>query len=350
VYAELTGRIAPWDLAEDFGIYEGPSPFKDTPGWTKPRRIVVPNLMPARMAELKRVAPEVEFVPAKTAPEAAKAAEDADAVLGYCTAEIVKAGQKLRWIHVTHVGVDKEITPELAGSKIVLTNTQRLSGPNVADQAFALLLALTRGVREVLPAEVNHGTWRRPEGKLEELQGKTMLVIGLGGIGTQVSRRAHAFGMRVIAIDPKEIQRPDFVFSLDKPAKLMELLPKADVVVLACPLTAETRGMIGVPQLKAMKNSAYLINIARGGLLDTSCLVEALGTKQIAGAGLDVTDPEPPPEGSTLWKMPNVVITPHIAGQSAGAADRQWRLLRENVRRFVAGEALLCVVDKEKGY
>src|SRR5207237_398660 len=138
--------------------------------------------------------------------------------------------------------------PELIASKVVLTNMQRLSGPAVADQAFALLLTLSRGLKSA----GRTGTSR------QELQGRTMLVIGQGGVGTQVSRRAHAFGMRVMAIDPKEMERPAYLHSLDKPAKLMELLPKADVVVLACPLTAETRGLLGEAQLQAMKRSAYL--------------------------------------------------------------------------------------------
>jgi phosphoglycerate dehydrogenase-like enzyme/glyoxylase-like metal-dependent hydrolase (beta-lactamase superfamily II) len=339
VYAELTGRIAPWDLQEDFGIYEGPSPTKDTPGWQKPRRIVVPNLMPVQRAELKRVAPDIEFVPARDAEEAAKLVEDADAVVGFCTPEIVKAGKNLRWIQSLHAGVEHELSPELVGSKIVLTNAQRIHGPNTADHAIALLLALTRDVRKT-----------GKEGKLQELHGKTMLVVGLGGIGSQIARRAHAFGVRVMAVDPKDMERPACVFSLDKPAKLLELLPKADVVVLACPLTSETRGLIGEKQLKAMKETAYLINIGRGGLVQTPALVVALEGKTIAGAGLDVTEPEPLPEGHALTKMANVVLSPHVAGQSEGAKERQWRLVRENVRRFVAGEPLLCVVDKEKGY
>ncbi|HEV3236607.1 MAG TPA: D-2-hydroxyacid dehydrogenase, partial [Gemmataceae bacterium] len=305
---------------------------------------------PAPLAELKRVAPDVEFIPVRTRDDAAKAVEDADAVLGFCSPEIVKTGKNLRWIHVNYAGVDKDMSPELIGSKIVLTNGQRISGPNVADQAFALLLALTRGVREVVPEEVKAESWRKPQSNLEELHGKTMLVIGLGGIGTQVSRRGHAFGMRVMAVDPKDMERPSFVFSLDKPAKLMELLPQADVIVVACPLTPETRGSIGAEQFKAMKKSVYFINIARGGIVQTPALVEAVEAKQIAGVGLDVTDPEPLPNGHPLWKKSNVVISPHIGGQSSGLRDRQWRLLRENVRRFVAGERLLCVVDKEKGF
>jgi cyclase len=352
VYAELTGKTTPLDLTEDFGIYEGPSPTKKDKDWKAPRRIVVPaGLMPAKIAELKRVAPEVEFLPAKTAADAAKLATDADAVIGFSTADVVKAGKNLRWIQVEHAGVEKDITPELVSSKIALTNLQRLHGPNVADQAFALLLSLTRGLREVLPTEVAEQAWLAPKGKQQELNGKTMLVVGLGGIGTQLARRGHGFGMRVMAIDPRDdLVPPDFVFSLDKPAKLKELLGKADVVVLACPLTAETRGMIGTEQLGAMKPTAYLINIARGGIVQTPALVEALEKKQIAGAGLDGTEPEPLPDRHPLWKLSNCVISPHIGGRSPDALDRQWRLVRENVRRFVAGEPLLCVVDKAKGY
>jgi cyclase len=355
VYAELTGRIAPWDLVEDFGIYEGPSPTKDTPGWKPPKRIVLPNLMPPRLAELKRVAPDVEFIPVKTADDAAKACSEADAVVGFCTADIVKAGKQLRWIQSEHAGIDQEITPELAASKIVFTNTARIHGPNTADQAFALLLALTRGLTAEMrlrthPAGATEWDRLKENAKPEELQGKTMLVVGLGGIGTQIARRAQAFGMRVLAIDPKDMERPAFVFSLDKPAKLMELLPKADAVVLACPLTAETREMMSGTQFGAMKPTAYFINVGRGGLVRTAALTAVLEQKKIGGAGLDVTDPEPLPDQDTLWRLPNVVISPHIGGQSAEAKERLWRLWRENVRRFVAGEPLLCVVDKAKGY
>jgi phosphoglycerate dehydrogenase-like enzyme len=319
--------------------------------------------MPARLAELKRVAPEIEFIPAKTATDAAKAATDADAVIGYCTPDILKAGSKLRWIQTGQDGVEKVLFPELVRSQIVLTNTQRVDGPAVADQAFALLLFLTRGGLTASRAAVveppgnsgdNHPArwWSllQQEARPQELHGKTMLVIGLGGSGTQISRRAHAFGMRILAIDRRDMERPAFVFSLDKPAKLMELLPKADVVTLACPLTAATRGLLGEAQFKAMKPAAFVINCARSGLVNMDALLQALAQKRIGGAGLDVTDPEPLPDWHPLWKMPNLVISPHLAGQAPESAERQWRLWRENVRRFAAGEPLLCVVDKDKGF
>jgi cyclase len=344
VYAELTGRVAPWDLSEEFGVYEGPSPTKKTPGWVKPKRIVVPaGLMPARLAELKQIAPEVEFIPARSADDAAEVVKDADAILGFCTADIVKAGKNLRWIQYGSAGVEKVLFDDLVKSPIVLTNAQRIYGPQVADQAFALLLTLTRGIRPLPGTEPTTAN-------LTELHGKTMVVVGLGGVGTQIARRAWAFGMRVRAVDPRDMERPAFVFSLDKPAKLDELLPAADVVVLACPLTAETRGMFDAKKFQAMKKTAYFINIARGGLVSTEALATALEKKHLAGAGLDVSDPEPLPEEHPLRKLANVVISPHSGGQSPEGRERQWRLFRENVRRFVEGEPLLCVVDKAKGY
>jgi phosphoglycerate dehydrogenase-like enzyme/glyoxylase-like metal-dependent hydrolase (beta-lactamase superfamily II) len=354
VYDELTGRMTPWDLVEDFGIYEGPSPTKKDRGWSKPQRIVVPDLMPARLAELKAIAPEVLFVPVRTAAEAAKEAVDADAVLGFCSADIVQAGTKLRWIQVGHAGVENDLVPDLIKSNIVLTNTQKMYGPTVADQAMGLLLVLTRGiVTGANRQEKLREGWKelRAGRKLTELHGKAMLVVGLGGVGTQISRRASAFGMKVMAIDPNDkIVRPSFVFSIAPPSRLMELLPTADAVVMACPLTAETRGMMGASQFQAMKPSAYFINVARGGIVNTADLVGALQKKQLAGAGMDVLDPEPLPPDHVLWKLPNVALSPHIGAQSAGAHDRQWRLYRENVRRFVAGEPLVCVVNKEKGF
>ena len=362
VFAEFTGQIMPWDFIEDFGIYEGPSPTKDTPGWTKPKKIVIPNLMPAKLAELKRVAPEILFVPVKTVKEAVKEAADADAVIGFNSADIVKAGKKLRWIQTGAAGVEKDLTPELKASNIVLTNTQKIYGPNVADQAMALLLCVTRGMSKGFQTDSQSGktagdllrrwNWLKSDVKPQELHGKTMMIVGLGGIGTQIARRAHGFGMRVMGIDPNEkMQKPDFVFSLNRPAQMMELLPKADVVVIACPLTEKTKGMFGASQFGAMKSSAYFINIARGEIVNTPDLVAALKADKIAGAGLDVTDPEPLPSNHSLWQMPNVAISPHLGGQSPEARqDRQWRLWRENLRRFVAGEPLLCVVDKAKGY
>ncbi len=355
VYNELTGRVTPAVLIRDLAITAGPSPTKDTPGWTLPKKVVVPNLAPGKLAQLKAVAPNLELVAARDAKEAAKLAADADGVIGFCTADIVKAGKKLRWIQVLSAGVENYITiPELVQSDVVLTNTQRVYAPEIGDHALAMLLAFTRGLRAQIPHQINEATWGLPRGFNEsqfiELQGKTIVVVGLGGIGTEVARRAHAFGVRVLATDPKVTERPKFVHHLARPDELKSLLDKADAVINCAPLTRETDKLFNAEMFAAMKPSAFYIAVSRGKLTDTDALVYALKNKQIAGAGLDVTDPEPLPPGHELWKMPNVIITPHVASRSELRDERMWLMYRENLRRFAAGEPLLGVVDKQKGY
>ena len=355
VYNELTGRVTPAVLIRDLAISAGPSPTKDTAGWKPPRKVVVPNLTPGKLAALKLVAPDVELVSVRTPAEAAKAAADADGVIGFCTPEIVNAGKKLRWVQALSAGVENYVNiPELVKSDITLTNTQRAYAPEIADHALAMLLAFTRGLRSSIPHQITESTWENPRGfnpsQFIELRGKTMLLVGLGGIGTEVARRAHAFGVTVLATDPKVTERPKFVHHLGKPSELKSLLARADAVVNCAPLTAETEKLFSSDMFAAMKPTAYYIAVSRGKLTDTEALVYALKSKQIAGAGLDVTEPEPLPSDHALWKMPNVIITRHIASQSDQREERLWLLYRENLRRFAAGEPLLAVVDKQKGY
>jgi phosphoglycerate dehydrogenase-like enzyme len=203
----------------------------------------------------------------------------------------------------------------------------------VADQTFALLLGLTRNLL---------GKSKRPP---VELRGKTMLLVGLGGSGAQIARRAAAFGTRVRALDDSAEERPDGVFSLEKLDQLMKRLPEADVVVLALPLTKETRGLIGEKQLKAMKKGAFLVNAAHTALIDLDALAKA---DRLGGAGLDTTDVGALPAAHALRKSPRVVLTAHSGRVGPEAQERLWRLYRENVRRFAAGEALLGVVEREE--
>jgi phosphoglycerate dehydrogenase-like enzyme/glyoxylase-like metal-dependent hydrolase (beta-lactamase superfamily II) len=334
VWNEYMGLVSPWDFTLDFGVYEGPSPTKNSPGWTKPRKIVVPaGLMPAKLAQLKRAAPEVEFLPARDPEDAARLAVDADAVLGFATAEIVANSKKLRWLQAPPDGATEAVRSAAKDRRITVTDTRRLNGPQIADQTFALLLALTRNVL---------GKGKMPP---TEVRGKTILLIGLGGSGAQIARRAHAFGARVRALDDQTTERPDFVFSLEKLSRLHERLAEADLVVLALPLTEKSRGLISEKALKAMKKSALLVNAAHTQLVDLLALAEAIKNRQIAGAGLDTTDARPLPAEHALRKLSNVVLTAHQGAPSPEAQERHWRLLRENVRRFVAGQPLLCVVE-----
>jgi phosphoglycerate dehydrogenase-like enzyme len=242
--------------------------------------------------------------------------------------------------------------PELqSNDEIVLTNMKTMFGPPIADHVMGMLLSLVRSLPHYQEL-MKEGKWGKGDQApfQGELLGKTMLVVGLGGNGSETARRAHAFGMRVMATDPKDMALPTCVSRLEKPDKLNALLPAADVVVLAAPLTPDTQALFGAERFALMKDGAFLINIARGRMLDTNALVAALQSKKLRGAGLDVTDPEPLPADHALWKLPNVILTPHVSGQSPGTRDRTRRLFIENVRRFAAGEGLINAVDKKAGY
>jgi phosphoglycerate dehydrogenase-like enzyme len=243
--------------------------------------------------------------------------------------------------------------PGLAQSPVTLTNAQRLYGPEIAEHALAMVLALTRGLRVTIPAQQD-GNWLR--GDLEdrvhfvELSGKTALVLGLGGIGSEIARRAHALGMTVLATRRKTSERPPYVQAIGKPDQARELAAQADVVFNCLPLTPETDHVCDAAFFAAMKTSAIFVNVGRGRTTDTDALARALADGKLGGAALDVTDPEPLPKDHALWRLPNVVISPHIAAQSDHARERLFALYRENLRRFAQGEPLLSVVDKAAGY
>jgi phosphoglycerate dehydrogenase-like enzyme/glyoxylase-like metal-dependent hydrolase (beta-lactamase superfamily II) len=335
VYNEYMGLVAPWDFEYDLGILAGPSPTKHSPGWTKPRKIVVPaGTLPGRLAQLKRAAPEVEFLPARTEAEAARLAAGADGVVGFATPEVVGAGKGLRWVHAGPGADTAGLLGALAGRKVTLTDARRVDGPQVADQTFALLLALTRNLL---------GKEKTPP---VELRGKSLLLLGLGGSGEQIARRAAGFGMKVVALDDDARERPDYVLGLHRLDRLAERLPAADVVVLALPLTEKTRHLIGEKQLAAMKEGAFLVNAAHAGLIDLDALAKAAAGRKL-GVGLAVPD-LPAARRAALEKLPGVVLAGAPSAPGPEADERRWRLLRENVRRFAAGEPLLNVVERRE--
>ena len=183
-----------------------------------------------------------------------------------------------------------------------------------------------------------------------ELRHKTMLIIGLGGIGSQVAQRAAAFGMRVLGVDPKDIPLSRDVEEVVVPDQLHRVLPEADVVVSCVPHTPASEGMLGPAEFAAMKEGVYVVNVSRGKVIQTGALLAALRSGKVRAAGLDVTDPEPLPAGHPLWKMDNVIITPHVATRSDRSGERLANLIRDNIERFVTGRPLRHVVDKASGY
>ncbi|MGE0543195.1 MAG: D-2-hydroxyacid dehydrogenase [Dehalococcoidia bacterium] len=291
-------------------------------------------------------------------PDAARAAEEDAATLLPATEVIVgwarfpvealQWAERLRWIQALSAGVDR-LDPRVL-ERITLTNGNGLGAEPIAEHVICHLLMLARGAPVFMRRQVEHH-WDR-SGQSREIAGMTMGIIGMGAIGSAVARRARALGLRVLAIRRSVMQRsPDLVADeVCPPDDLPYLLGASDVVVLATPLTPETRGLIGAPQLRAMRPGSYLINIARGGVVDEPALIAALSEGHLGGAGLDVFAEEPLRADSPLWDLPNVIITPHVAASSERYMDRVEDLVCDNMRRYLDGKPLRNVVDMDRGY
>jgi phosphoglycerate dehydrogenase-like enzyme len=361
VDAQTPGRCdslceAEADLVERFELRAAPAPVRERVGWAPPKKIVVADLPLAE--HLRTIAPGIEIVGVEGLRNYAGMAavvEGADVLIGLCTPEIVARGTSLKWIQLLNAGADSCATiPAVAQRGILVTNLQRIQGPHMAEHAIALLMSLARAL-PVYAAEQNEGAFtrgfRETRGERPiEIEGRTLLVVGLGGIGTEVAKRAHGLGLHVIATRNSRREGPDYVEYVGLAEEYRMLAARADVVVNATPLTPETRGMFDAQFFAAMKDDAFFINIGRGESVVTADLTAALQAQSIGGAGLDVTDPEPLPAGHPLWSMRNVIITPHVATSSDFRSDRTVTLVAANVRRYVRGDAVLSVVDLAAGY
>lgn len=283
---------------------------------------------------------------------------DADGFVGNVRPEWLTAAKKLKWVQTTSAGVEQVLhrsgSTALRDSDIVLTNNQVVQGPEIADHAMALLLSLTREIPRwrALQAEEK---WQGTPRNLFELNTKTAVVIGVGGIGTNIAIRAWAHGMKVIGVDPEDMPYTPFIERVVKPDQLDEVLPLADVVFMSAPHTEKSHKMIGPKQFDLMKKGSWFIAVSRGGTYDLDSLVKALDSQKLAGAGVDVVyasddRPEPLPAGHPLWSFKNAIITPHIAGRSDLDRGRMLGTVKENIRRFGEGLPLINVVDKHKGY
>lgn len=350
---ELLRASAIESMVEELGLRESGTPVRELPGWTKPEKVLVMSRGYWNLEQLQAVAPGVEIVMVESADEAVANVESAQAIIGYCNEKLFTSEPDLHWIQVYTAGVERCLAnPGMHEPERVLTNGQRIASPALAEHSIALMMALVRGL-DLYHENQLKGEWRDiglARGDYMELDGRTMLVVGLGGIGTQVARKAHGLGMRVIATRNSRREGPDYVEYVGLANEVNNLATQADVVVNTVPLTEQTRGMFDAAFFKAMKPTAYFISVGRGASTKTDDLVAALKSGEIAGAGLDVTDPEPLPQGHVLWSMPRVIITPHNGGRSDRSWDRLFLLIQENLRRYVAGEPLYSVVDIERGY
>lgn len=289
---------------------------------------------------------------------------DADVQIGgSCRKDILEAAKQLKIIISAHVGLEgcsgASAPAKLLDGEVIETNQQRTYGLPIATHAIAMMLALDRGLDQyVRMADAEHWV-PAPPGRLQYPQGETLLVVGLGGLGTDMAKLGHDLGMKVIATRASSHEGPDFVDYVGLSNELPDLIGKADVVMSALPLTDQTKHTFNADIFGRMKKGALFINVSRGGVVDTDALVAALKSGQVGGAGLDVTEPEPLPPGHPLWHAPNIIITPHMSAHYANDASVEnmgnntivtWAIMRENLRRYIAGDKVYSLIDPKAGY
>jgi phosphoglycerate dehydrogenase-like enzyme len=312
---------------------------------------------PAWFSErLSRDFPQVKVVTITTSDTITQEIFDAEiALTPSIRPEQFLAAKKLRWIHSPSAAVHQFLFPEFLNSDVILTNGRDVHGPVVAEHVIALIFALAKNIpaavrfqqKHIWGQEIAWGPGHRPR----ELAGAILGLVGLGSIGRAVANHAAALGMQVIAVrEHPENAKPESVHEVLPSSRLDELLARSDYVVLAAPVTPATHSMIGTAQLAKMKPEAFIINVGRGSLINEPALVEALRNHKIAGAALDVFEKEPLPADSPLWDLETLLITPHTAGMTEKLWERQYTLFSENLRRYLSGQPLLALVNKQSGY
>ena len=358
--AQQSASLNAEGVMADLQLVEADTPISEHPNWN-PKKILMVELPQLGggeeeiRAQVREAAGDVEVVFHSSANNlTAEVLAGVDAMLGVCRPNVLEAADdSLLWFHNYFVGVDScvNVDPGLIANR-VFTNSQRLSSPSIAEHTITMMLALTRNFPATMDAQ-NQRNWDRSLGRhmtFGELTGKTMLVAGLGGIGTEVAKRAHGLGMRVIATRNSSREGPDYVDYVGLAHELNTLAAEADVVVNALPLTNETTYIFDEEFFDAMKSDSIFVSVGRGKSTVTADLISALESGKLYGAGVDVTDPEPLPADSELWNMDNVIITPHIASNGGLSVDRYKVVVLENLRRYVAGEKMLSPVDLSRGY
>jgi phosphoglycerate dehydrogenase-like enzyme len=306
---------------------------------------------PAEAAQIAAAGKDVQLTLPKNADELNKVLAEADVVFGSLNAEWLAKAKSLRWIQYTEAGMDRMLFPELIESGIVVTNMARMYAPAIAETVISMLLALTRGLNKFYFPQFQKHAFNSERSQLVEVEGMTMGIVGMGGIGQATATHAHyGFNMKILATDAKPLAKPVFVDTLRDPGWLMEMVPQADILVSAAPSTKETQNLFNEKVFRAMKKTAYFINVSRGALVDEAALVRALKEGWIAGAGLDATKDEPMAPTHPFWDCPNLVLTCHSASFSPQRQLRYIGLMCDNVRRYTSGLPLMNVVDKQRGY
>lgn len=300
--------------------------------------------------QIAGVAPEAQIIDAGQERIAEKIFE-ADIFCGHAKVPIdwpaVVRGGRLQWIQSSAAGLDHCLVPAVVESAITVTSASGVLADQVAEHALVLAGALARGLPVFFRAQQAREFVRRPT---RDLHGSTVGIVGFGGVGRRIAELVSPFKVRILATDVFPVDKPPWVEALWEAERLDDLLGQVDFLFLAAPLTDRTRGMIDARRLAKMKPGSFLVNVARGGLVVETDLVAALESGPLAAAGLDVTEIEPLPPSSRLWELPNVMITPHVGGQSRTRIDQMTNFFCGNLGRYLSGQPLLNLVDKRLGF
>jgi phosphoglycerate dehydrogenase-like enzyme len=290
----------------------------------------------------------MKLVLAEDREAAAAAIPAADAAFGTLPADLLATARRLRWLQAPQAAPPAGYYyPELIMHSVIVTNFREIYNDHISAHILAFVLAFARGLHVFIPQQLRR-EWKKPQEDegIVPLPGATALIVGLGGIGAETGRLLAAFGVRVLATDARRTDRPDGVSELHPPGELDRLLPLADFVILTVPHTPATEGFFDATKFRLMKRSAFFVNIGRGMTTRLDDLVAALRSGEIAGAALDVYEQEPLPAEHPLWGMPNVLLTPHMAGYGPHLNERRYQIIQDNCRAFANGEPLRNVVDK----
>ena len=330
--------------------------------------VLHPPVDDARLEPIVRAAAGARVVNARCEREALREIADADAFFGTHTPALLAAAGRLQWVQSPTASLEHYLFPALVEHRCVLTNMRGIFSDVIADHVFACVLCFARNLHvylrqqlearwEPVGGEAARASFAAGPGQVSEIDRRhrhvgdcTLGIVGVGGIGAEIARRGSAFGMQVLGVDPATRAVPGVIDDVWLPDRLPELLAASDFVAIAAPHTPETEKLFRREQFRQMKRTAFLINVGRGIIVDLADLTTALEAGEIAGAALDVFEVEPLPSDHPLWRMPNVLITPHVAAASPRIADRHTETLLENVRRFVEGRELLNVVDKRRWF
>ena len=307
----------------------------------------------SHLEQIRAAAPEADVIVVKDSKEKtdeilAKCA-NVEIFFGTDIKDWIKSLHNLKWVQVAIAGVDWLLNdPDIANSDVAITNASGVHAIPISEHVLAIMLSFCRNMTVHFKDQMNR-KWRRlPE--YRELSGFTIGIIGIGKIGEKIAETAKALGMKVSGLRRNPDRTSPYVDRMFGPDQLLEMLPACDWVVISAAATKETEGMIGAPEFNAMKKSAHIINIARGALIQEDELIKALREGRIAGAGLDVFEKEPLEESSPFWELPNVIITPHVAGGTPYYVDRLVDIFCENIKRYYSGKPLINLVDRKLGY